>query len=356
MASPVLLLPSSDGFDFDDSEAEEGVDQLYSDTEDDGTTPKKSAVKSNRPVGDTILPQQRLENIIQNDGVTGSLALSKEALFLVSLAAEEFIKKLARAGRQQADAGRRNLILYRDMSMATQQYQEFMFLRDTIPCPISIVEALQLREAKELEAIEADPAMVGAPSVGPSAAPSIVAASATPSAVHSDDQSISFVPKASSKERTTTNGRSHNGSSSRYEERSSSLQIDDVSQRSASRTGSIDPVPAASSLRSRRPAGDERLSSKAPSPLPSSSRNNSVGLNGHSHTTTPAPAGEDGIKIKQQSPPYDPQRNGNNLLGPGQPPPLAGPASGFLQDTKGPFVRGGQIPGRTIYSQDRPPQ
>lgn len=67
MASPVLLLPSSDGFDFDDSEAEEGVDQLYSDT-DDGTTPKKSAVKSNRPVGDTILPQQRLENIIQNDG------------------------------------------------------------------------------------------------------------------------------------------------------------------------------------------------------------------------------------------------------------------------------------------------
>lgn len=68
MASPVLLLPSSDGFDFDDSEAEEGVDQLYSDTEDDGTTPKKSAVKSNRPVGDTILPQQRLENIIQNDG------------------------------------------------------------------------------------------------------------------------------------------------------------------------------------------------------------------------------------------------------------------------------------------------
>lgn len=262
---------------------------------------------------------------------------------------------------------------YGFLAMATQQYQEFMFLRgtrypfvshlvkwltvviDTIPCPISIVEALQLREARELEAIEADPAMVGAPSIGPSAAPSIVAASATPSAVHSDDQSISFVPKASSKERTTTNGRSHNGSSSRYEERSSSLQIDDVS-RSASRTGSIDPVPAASSLRSRRPAGDERLSSKAPSPLPSSSRNNSVGLNGHSHTTTPAPVGEDGIKIKQQSPPYDPPRSNNNLLGPGQPPPLAGPASGFLQDTKGPFVRGGQIPGRTIYSQDRPPQ
>ncbi len=70
-------------------------------------------------------------------GVTGSLALSKEALFLVSLAAvgfmpsfhgrecmlkrlgqEEFIKKLVRAGRQQADAGRRNLINYRDMCMS----------------------------------------------------------------------------------------------------------------------------------------------------------------------------------------------------------------------------------------------
>lgn len=84
--------------------------------------------------------------------------MSKEAMFILSIATEEFVKRLAEAGRRQANAARRSTINYRDVASATHQYPEFNFLRETIPEPISLAQALALREAKAKEIIETNPA------------------------------------------------------------------------------------------------------------------------------------------------------------------------------------------------------
>lgn len=92
-----------------DTEAEDEVDQLDSDSEAEdhalGTSSKKtgSSRETDRPPGQSLLPALRLESIIKADGTehfhlsqmrilipssggTGSLALSKEGLFILSVA------------------------------------------------------------------------------------------------------------------------------------------------------------------------------------------------------------------------------------------------------------------------------
>ncbi|KAJ6508797.1 hypothetical protein C8R45DRAFT_454374 [Mycena sanguinolenta] len=108
---------------------------------------------------------------IQAHGVMGSLALSKEALFVLSVATEEFLKRLAVNGHRQASVERRNSIIYRDMAATTEQYQEFMFLRETIPTPLSLAEALQLRELHEKEMLDDDPALATSATLSLTAAP-----------------------------------------------------------------------------------------------------------------------------------------------------------------------------------------
>ncbi|KAF8630952.1 hypothetical protein AX17_005308 [Amanita inopinata Kibby_2008] len=152
--------PSPDG----DSEMDAEVDQLDSDTDMDETesassTNKNGTAHGERVPGCSLLPTTRLENILQADGVTGNLALSKEALFVLSIATEEFIKRMAQAGQIHASAKRQNAVHYTDMAASTHQYQEFMFLKDTIPTPISLAEAMQLRQAKEKAMLEDDPAL-----------------------------------------------------------------------------------------------------------------------------------------------------------------------------------------------------
>ncbi|KAJ6559201.1 hypothetical protein DFH09DRAFT_1162209 [Mycena vulgaris] len=129
---------------------EEEWDELSSDINEDAVE---------RVPGESLLPSLRLESIIQADGVMGTLALSKEGLFILSVATEEFIKRLVQGGHRQATAERRTSINYRDMAATTQQYQEFMFLQETIPSPVSLSEALKLRELKEKEILEDDPAL-----------------------------------------------------------------------------------------------------------------------------------------------------------------------------------------------------
>lgn len=99
-----------------ESEAEDEVDQLESDSEVEETGNDASAKKNEqgagqRTPGQTLLPAVRLENIIQAEGmcspklllgrllkeccglpgVTGSLALSKEGLFILSVATVCFL-------------------------------------------------------------------------------------------------------------------------------------------------------------------------------------------------------------------------------------------------------------------------
>ncbi|KAE9400442.1 hypothetical protein BT96DRAFT_767839, partial [Gymnopus androsaceus JB14] len=98
-----------------------------------------------RVPGHTIMPAVKIENILQADGGTGNLSLSKEGLYVLSIATEEFIKRLILGGHRQAHAARRSAINYRDMADTTRQYQEFMFLKDIIPYPMALSDALELR-------------------------------------------------------------------------------------------------------------------------------------------------------------------------------------------------------------------
>ncbi|KAJ7044112.1 hypothetical protein C8F04DRAFT_689621 [Mycena alexandri] len=129
---------------------EEDWDELNSDLDEDPVS---------RIPGETLLPALRIETIIKADGVMGALALSKEGLFILSVATEEFIKRLTQGGQRQAGVEGRTSVNYRDMAATTQQYQEFMFLQETIPSPVSLSEALRLRELKEKETLENDPAL-----------------------------------------------------------------------------------------------------------------------------------------------------------------------------------------------------
>ncbi|KAJ7863127.1 hypothetical protein B0H14DRAFT_2257336, partial [Mycena olivaceomarginata] len=131
---------------------DEEFDELNSDIDESG------GIEPRIP-GESILPSLRIENIIQADGVMGTLALSKEGLFIMSVATEEFIKRLVQGGQRQASVEQRTSVNYRDMARTTEQYQEFMFLKETIPTPVSLSEALQLRELHEKEMLEDDPAL-----------------------------------------------------------------------------------------------------------------------------------------------------------------------------------------------------
>jgi hypothetical protein len=137
-----------------ESEPEDEVDQLDSESDADAseldTSLKNGSGGGERLPGHTLIPALRLENIILSDGkslsrilltslfksfagVAGNLAVSKEGLFILSIATvsdtyltdysvlpndglkEEFIMRMAGAGHLQASSERRNSVNYRDM-------------------------------------------------------------------------------------------------------------------------------------------------------------------------------------------------------------------------------------------------
>ncbi|OJT15277.1 hypothetical protein TRAPUB_8199 [Trametes pubescens] len=179
------LAGTADGFDSEGEEEE--IDQLDSglddeeeiEDEDEGEEMEPeveeyesaSAIKGRRKLGvrvpgHTLLPQDKLDNILQAEGA--GQHMSKEAVFMLSIATEEFVKKLAEAGYQKTITENRQHVQFRDMANITQEQSKFKFLEDTIPKPISIVQAMALRAAKERELLEDDPAIsAAAPSSPP---------------------------------------------------------------------------------------------------------------------------------------------------------------------------------------------
>jgi hypothetical protein len=114
--SPPVPQLQPEQFDDSDVEAELEVDQLDSDTDPEVDTAKPTAPKNGNAIrpgeripGHTLLPGVRLENIIQADGahagfhrvaftlislsgVTGNLALSKEGLYVLSIATVRILR------------------------------------------------------------------------------------------------------------------------------------------------------------------------------------------------------------------------------------------------------------------------
>ncbi|KAI0720475.1 hypothetical protein C8T65DRAFT_567495 [Cerioporus squamosus] len=364
---------TTSGFNSDIDE-EEVVDQLDSgldEEESDGMEPEveeeesASAAKGRRKLGartpgHTLIPQDRLDTMLQAEGAGPHM--SKEAVYMLSIATEEFVKKLAEAGYQQTVSENRQHVQYRDMANVAHKRSEFKFLDDTIPKPITIVEAMQRRAAKERELLEDDPAISaaipssppfyplqpGSVSIGPSASASTKAKAKTRQSLAASAQ---------------TNGQQTNGSASAAATPSPSVNANTSasaarSSRQRDRRGRWSNAPSANGSHEGTPsstAGTERsarirnrstrareAAEAAQSHGRSSHANGTSPLhNGHSASTPNAAHGE-----SDQSASFAGQQE---QWAPGQ---AVGPASGFLED--GNVLVNGNT-GRTIYSQQRPP-
>ncbi|KAH9891621.1 hypothetical protein C8Q73DRAFT_80275 [Cubamyces lactineus] len=364
--------------------SEEEIDQLDSGLddvdEDDDMEPEVeeeeniSAVKGRKKLGvrvpgQTLLPQDKVDNILQAEGAGPHM--SKEAVFMLSIATEEFIKKLAEAGYKQTISENRQHVQYRDMAILAQQRSEYKFLEDTIPRPICIKEAMALRSAKERELLEDDPAISAAPpsspplmpTTTPSASTSISTARAKPKARQSLPAEINGKPKL-------------NGSAS-----------------AGVAGGSASAGPSAASLAARNRVRDSNgrwrksnnvngsaHASNTPSATASTgTRAGSARIRNRSaRAREAAEAAEHGSHVVHQnsvSPPHpngrsassaslhqdihaspEPGAQGDHWSASG---PITGPASGYLEESNRVSFGGrssmADNPGRTIYSQQRPP-
>lgn len=245
---------------------------------------------------------------------------------MLSIATEEFIKKLALAGHRESTAERRNSVTYNDLAAATQQYQEFMFLQDTIPQPLTVADAFERRAAKEKAQLEDNPAIAS----GSTYIPSFV----TPSGL-----ALTNAQKGKGKSKATTNGKAKvNGSGTngtvRSRQRDKHGRYSNGGDEAMEFAEGTDGTPSTPQRKSRtsREDGDE-----AEQP---GLQMYPIDANGFQQAThSPWPAMQQ-PSDSNSSPHQDGQWSPQHYLG---------PASGFLQDHRLPF--GTENPGRTIYSQ-----
>ncbi|KAI0335928.1 hypothetical protein GY45DRAFT_1316699 [Cubamyces sp. BRFM 1775] len=321
-----------------------------------------------RVPGQTLLPQDKVDNILQAEGAGPHM--SKEAVFMLSIATEEFIKKLAEAGYKQTLSDNRQHVQYRDMATLTEQRSEYRFLEDTIPRPMSIRDAMALRAAKERELHEDDPAISAAPPSSPPLMP-ITAPSATTSI-----STARAKPKARQSLPAETNGKPKtNGNAS-----------------ASIAGGSASAGPSAASLAARNRVRDSNgrwrkantangITHASNTPSVSASTGTRAGSarirNRSARAREAAEAAENGSHAVHQNG-ASPHPNGRSAssaslhqdlnASPGSAAQgdrwsasgsITGPASGYLEESNrvsfGARSSMTDNPGRTIYSQQRPP-
>jgi len=268
--------------------------------------------------------------------------MSKEASYLLSIATEEFIKRMAQAGQRQAGTERRSAVNYSDLSSTTQQYQEFMFLKETIPHPMTLTDALERREMKE-KGVDMEPA-ISTTSTMPSVSFSALGAS------------HSFVSKPKGKSRVVNGREKVNGSASTGRKDSKRKRDSNGDASGSARTSSRPNRGTRAAPRDEWP--DVRPAEPVSHPSGSLLAN---GASPYRYARQPQWAAnqttmrsddfiEDPhsrrVEPRYVSPP--PREDGDGWNG-GQ---YAGPASGFLQQ---PFNHVVANPGRTIYSQQQHP-
>ncbi|KAH8818896.1 hypothetical protein DL96DRAFT_1471061 [Flagelloscypha sp. PMI_526] len=99
--------------------------------------PKKKKREKKEPVelvhepGKSILPFSRVQKIIKADKEIPIVA--KEATFLISLATEEFIKRITEASQRVASRENRMTVQHRDVATVVRRADEFLFLQGVHP-------------------------------------------------------------------------------------------------------------------------------------------------------------------------------------------------------------------------------
>ncbi|KAK2459648.1 hypothetical protein APHAL10511_008293 [Amanita phalloides] len=92
---------------------------------------RKEPVATVREPGRSLLPFARVQKIIKADKEIPIVA--KDATFLISLATEEFIKRLCQASQRAAEREKRATVQYRDIATVVRKADEFLFLEELIP-------------------------------------------------------------------------------------------------------------------------------------------------------------------------------------------------------------------------------
>ncbi|WWC95185.1 hypothetical protein V866_002040 [Kwoniella sp. B9012] len=99
-----------------------------------------------KQLGTTIFPISRVKKIIKADKELDNM--SSEAVFMISVATEYFIKHFMEEGYTKARLEKRKTVNYKDMAAVVARSEEFDFLKDVIPQPINLSEALERRKQK----------------------------------------------------------------------------------------------------------------------------------------------------------------------------------------------------------------
>ncbi|KAI6039682.1 histone-like transcription factor (CBF/NF-Y) and archaeal histone-domain-containing protein [Pisolithus marmoratus] len=123
-------------------------------TEDDDTidveaVPGEQTTKETRErePGKSVLPLARVQKIIKADKDVPMVA--RDAAFLISMATEEFIKRLAQASQKVSEREKRSTVQQRDVASVTRRAEEFFFLDEIISGP---QPATAKRKPKALQA------------------------------------------------------------------------------------------------------------------------------------------------------------------------------------------------------------
>ncbi|KAL0578958.1 hypothetical protein V5O48_003050 [Marasmius crinis-equi] len=114
-----------------DAAEEEGHDESNT-TAATGTKAKKpkQPVQLSREPGKSLLPFSRVQKIIKADKDIPIIA--RDATFLISLATEEFIKRLCQEGQRIAEREKRSTVQSKDLATIVRKADEFMFLEEIL--------------------------------------------------------------------------------------------------------------------------------------------------------------------------------------------------------------------------------
>ncbi|POW18277.1 hypothetical protein PSHT_05977 [Puccinia striiformis] len=98
-------------------------------------------IHSKKVVGTTILPVTRVTRAAKQD--KDIKIVSKEAVFLISIATEYFVKKLTDSAFERAKRERRVFVKYNDVASAVKRNPEYDWLEEVIPATIPLGTILQ---------------------------------------------------------------------------------------------------------------------------------------------------------------------------------------------------------------------
>ncbi|QRV77636.1 Histone-like transcription factor (CBF/NF-Y) and archaeal histone [Ceratobasidium sp. AG-Ba] len=114
--------------------------------------PPPEAEKAPKPkpaapeLGESLLPIARVQRIMKADKDLPNV--TKEAVHTISVATEEFIKRLASEAYHQASRDRRTMVQYKDVALAVKRNPEMHFLEEMIPTAIPAPAALAQHKLK----------------------------------------------------------------------------------------------------------------------------------------------------------------------------------------------------------------